>query len=144
MKKQEGTLHPSWVKCRKLEKTEMILWMLEDSDSGQDEILPKGKGKNSTGTGKGKGTEKDGKDDAKSSGRVNTPKTQSQCWNSGKTGHHYKDCSVNLGRWPQQQSQGHSNSPGKGSDVKGKSGKGERKENPKMLEHLCGINSRVQ
>ena len=65
-----------------------------------------GKGKNSTGTGKGKG------------------KTQSQCWNCGKTGHQYKDCWVNLGRWPQQQSQGHSNSPGKGSDAKGKSGKG--------------------
>ena len=26
---------------RKLEKTEMIRWMLEDSDSGKDEILPK-------------------------------------------------------------------------------------------------------
>ena len=51
----------------------------------------KGKGKNSTGTGKGKGTGKDGKDGAKSSGRVNTPKTQSQCWNCGKTGHQYKD-----------------------------------------------------
>ena len=46
----------------------------------------KGKGKNSTGTGKGKGTGKDGKDGAKSSGRANTPKTQSQCWNCGKTG----------------------------------------------------------
>ena len=34
----------------------------------------KGKGKNPSGTGKGKGT---GKDGAKSSGRVNTPKTQS-------------------------------------------------------------------
>ena len=34
-------LHPSWVKNQKLEKTEMILWMLEDSDSGKDEILPK-------------------------------------------------------------------------------------------------------
>ena len=74
--------------------------------------FPKGKGKNSTGLGKGKGTGKDGKDGAKSSGRVNTPKTQSQCWNCGKTGHQYKDCWVNLGRWPQQQSQGHSNSPG--------------------------------
>ena len=31
---------------------------------------------------------------------------------------------MNLGRWPQQQSQGHSNSPGKGSDAKGRSGKG--------------------
>ena len=31
---------------------------------------------------------------------------------------------MNLGRWPQQQSLGHSNSPGKGSDAKGKSGKG--------------------
>ena len=100
----------------------MILWMLEGSDSGKDEIFPKGK--NSTGTGKGKGTGKDGKDGAKSSGRVNTPKTQSQCWNCGKTGHQYKDCWVNLGRWPQQQSQGHSNSPGKGSDAKGKPGKG--------------------
>ena len=101
----------------------MILWMLEDSDSGKDEILPKGKGKNSTGAGKGKGTGKDGKDGAKSSGRVNTPKIQSQCWNCGKTGYQYKDCWVNLGRWPQLQSQGHSNSLGKGSDGKGKSGK---------------------
>ena len=111
----------------------MISWMLEDSDSGKDEIFPKGKGKNSTGAGKGKGTGKDGKDGAKSSGRVNTPKTQSQCWNCGKTGHQCKDCWVNLGRWPQQQSQGHSNSPVV-----------ERKENPRMLEHVCGINSRVQ
>ena len=30
---------------------------------------------------------------------------------------------MNLGRWPQQQSQGHSNSLGKGSDAKGKPGK---------------------
>ena len=37
-----------------------------------------------------------------------------------RTGHQYKDCWVNLGRWPQ--SQGHSNSPGKGSDAKGKPG----------------------
>ena len=115
---QEGTSHQSWVKCRKLEKTEMILWMLEDSDIGKDVIFPKGK--NSIGTGKGKGSRKDGKDGAKSSGRVNTPKTQSQCWNWGKTGHQYKDCWVNLGRWPQQQSQRHSNSLGKGSDAKGK------------------------
>ena len=57
-----------------------------------------GKGKNPTGTGKGKGTGKDGKDGAKSSGRVNTPKTRSQCWNCGKTGHQYKDCWVNLGK----------------------------------------------
>ena len=44
----------------------------------------KEKGNNSTGTGKGKGTGKDGKDGANSSGRVNTPKTQSQCWNCGE------------------------------------------------------------
>ena len=44
----------------------------------------KGKGKNPTGTGKGKGTGKDGKDGAKSSGRANTPKIQTQCWNWGK------------------------------------------------------------
>ena len=41
MLKQEGTLHPSWVKCRRLEKTETILWMLEDSDNGKDEVFPK-------------------------------------------------------------------------------------------------------
>ena len=81
---------------------------------------PKGKGKNHTGTGKGKGTGKGGKDGAKSSGRSNTPKTQNQCWNCGKTGHQYKDC----WRWPQQQNQVHSTSPGKGNDAKGKSGKG--------------------
>ena len=32
-------MHPSWVRCRKLEKIEMIQWMLEDSDSGKDEIF---------------------------------------------------------------------------------------------------------
>ena len=84
----------------------------------------KGKGKNLTGTGKGKGAGKDGKDGAKSSGRANTSKTQSQCWNCVKTGHQHMDCWVNLGRWPQQQSQGHSNSHGKGSDAKGRSSKG--------------------
>ena len=31
---------------------------------------------------------------------------------------------MNFGRWPQQQSQGHSNSHGKGSDAKGRPGKG--------------------
>ena len=84
----------------------------------------KGKRNNSTGIDKGKGAGKDGQDGAKSSGRANTPKTQSQCWNCGKTCHQYKDCWVNLGRWPQQQSHGQSSSPGKGSDAKGKSGKG--------------------
>ena len=117
--KQEGTLHPSWVKCRKLEKTETIQWMLEDSDSGKDDILPNERDKFHWHWQR-KGNRKNGKDGAKSTGRVNTPKTQSQCWNCGKTGHQYKDCWVNLGRWPQQQSQGHSNSPGKGSDAKGR------------------------
>ena len=102
----------------------MILWMLEDSDSGKDEIFPKERERTPLALAKEREQEKDGKDGAKSSGRVNTPKTQSQCWNCGKTGHQYKDCWVNLGRWPQQQSQGHSNSPGKGSDAKGKPGKG--------------------
>ena len=88
----------------------------------RDEILPKERERIPLALAKGTG--KDGKDGAKSSGRVNIPKTQSQCWNCGKTSHQYKDCWVNLGRWPQQQSQGHSNSLGKGSDAKGKSGKG--------------------
>ena len=43
MLKQEGTLHSIWVKYRKLEKTKMILWMMEDSDSGKDEIFLKEK-----------------------------------------------------------------------------------------------------
>ena len=47
-----------------------------------------------------------------------------------KTGHQFKDCWVNLGRWPQQQSQGQSNSPGKGSDAKGQAKVVDRKENP--------------
>ena len=95
---------------------------------------------------KGKGTGKDGKDGAKSSGRVNTPKTQSQCWNCWKTSHQYKDCWVNLGRWPQQQSQGHSNSPSKGSDAKGKPGKGGGKKGKSKDAGalVCGINIRVQ
>ena len=97
------------------------------------------KGKNSTGTGKGKGTGKDGKDGVKSSGRVNTPKTQSQCWNCGKTGHQYKadghcnrvkDIQILLEREAMRRAN-------QAKVV-------ERKENPKMLEHLCGINSRVQ
>ena len=37
------------------------------------------------------------------------------------SGHQLKDCWTNLGRWPQQQSQGQSNSLGKGNDAKGKS-----------------------
>ena len=81
----------------------------------------KGKGKNPTGKGKGAG--KDGKDGATSSGRANTQKIQGHR-NCGKTGHQYKDCWVNLGGWPQQQSQGQSDSLGKGHDVKGKPGKG--------------------
>ena len=125
-------MHPSWVKCRRLEKTETILWMLEDSDNGKDEVFPKGKGKNPTGAGKGMGAGKDVKDGAKSSGRENTPKIQGQCWNCGKTGHQFKDCWTNLGRWPQQRSQGQSNSPGKGNDVKGKSGKGGGKKKKRL------------
>ena len=101
------------------------------------------KGKEShTGTGKGKGTGKDGKDGAKSSGRANTPKTQSQCWSCGKTGHQYKDCWVNLGRWPQQQSQGHSNSLGKGRDAKGKSGKGGGKKGKSKDARALVLNQR--
>ena len=122
-------MHPGWVKWRRLEKKETILWMLEDSDNGKDEVFPKERERILLA--KGKGTGKDGKNGAKSSGRVNAPKTQSQCWNCGTTGHQSKDCWVNLGRWPQQQSEVHSNSPGKGSDAKGKPGKGGgRKENP--------------
>ena len=53
-----GYVAPSWVKCRRLERTETILWMLEDSDNGKDEPFPKGKGKNPTCTGKGRGNRK--------------------------------------------------------------------------------------
>ena len=89
-----------------------------------------GKRKNSTGTGEGKGT---GKDGAKSSGRANTQKIQGQCWSCGKTGHQSKDCWAR----PQQQSQGQSNSLGKGNDVKGKSGKGGgKKGKSKYVEAL--------
>ena len=62
----------------------MILWMLEDSNSGKDEIFQKEKERIPLALAKGKGTGKDGKDGAKSWGRVNTPETQSQCWNAGK------------------------------------------------------------
>ena len=54
-----------------------------------------------------------------------------------ETGHQYKDCWVNLGRWPQQQSQGHSNSLGKGSDAKGKSGKGGGKRKIQRCWSTC-------
>ena len=36
----------------------MILWMLEDSDKGKDEVLPKGKGKNPSGNWQRKGSRK--------------------------------------------------------------------------------------
>ena len=118
-------MHPSWVKCRKLEKTEMILWMLEDSDNGKDEILPKER-ENPTERKGNRNRWKRWCEIIRTS--EHTENSKSQCWNCGKTGHQYKDCWVNLGRWPQQQSQGHSNYPGKGSDAKGKLGKGDGKK----------------
>ena len=45
MRKQEDTLHPRWVKSRRLERTETILWMLEDSDNGKDDLLPRVRGR---------------------------------------------------------------------------------------------------
>ena len=121
-------MHPSWVKCRKLEKTEMILWMLGIRTVERTKFFQR-KGKESHWhPAMERGQEKMEKMVRKSSGRANTPKTQSKFWNCGKTGHQYKDCWVNLGRWPQQQSQGHSNSPGKGSDANCKSGEGAGKK----------------
>ena len=119
-------MHPSWVKCRKLEKTETetILYMLEDSDSGKDEILHPKRERIPLILLKEREQEKMEKMVRNHQDERTYRKTQSQCWNCGKTGHQYKDCWVNLGRWPQQQSQGHSNSPGKGSNAKGKKGKG--------------------
>ena len=38
-------MHPSWVKFRRLERTEKILRMLADSDNGRDDPLPKEKGR---------------------------------------------------------------------------------------------------
>ena len=137
MRKQEGTLHRSGVKSQRLERTESIVWMLEDLDVGgfgQWKKRPTFKGKEKNPTGKGKGARKDG---AKSSGQANAQKIQGQCWNCGKTSHQSKDC---WARPQKQQSQGQANYPGKGNDEKGKSGKvEERKANPKMLEHLLGI-----
>ena len=106
-------MHPSLVMCRRLERTETVLWMLEDSDNGKDEPFPKERERTPL-------AKETGKYGAKSSGRANTQKIQGQCWNCGKTGHQSKDCWAR----PQQQSQGQSNSPGKGNDVRGKSGKG--------------------
>ena len=90
-----------------------------------------GKGEESHWQGKGAG-----KDGAKSSGQANAQKIQGRCWNCGNTGHQSKNC---WARPQQQQSQGQSNSPGKGNDVKGTSKVEERKASPKMLEHLFGI-----
>ena len=117
-------MHPNWVKCRRLEKTETILWLLEDSDSGKDETCPKVRERIPLALAK----EMDQEKMEKMVRNHQDERTQSQCWNCGITGHQYKDCLVNLGRWPQQQKQGRSNSPGKGSDVKGKSGKGSGKK----------------
>ena len=109
--------------------------MLEDSGNGKDEPFPKERERTQL------AKEGDRKRWCKIIGGANTQKIQGQCWNCGKRGHQSKDCWAR----PQQQSQGQSNSPGKGSDAKGKSGKGGgRKENPKMLEHLCGINNRAR
>ena len=93
----------------------------------------KGKGKNHTGKGKGAG-----KYGAMSSGQANAQKIQGLCWNCGKTGHQSKDC---WARPQQQQSQGQSNSLGKGNDAKGKSGKGGGKKGKSKdaVEHLFGI-----
>ena len=52
VRKQEDTLHPSWVKFRRLERTEMILWMLADSDNGRDDLLSRERGKNPLAKGK--------------------------------------------------------------------------------------------
>ena len=65
--------------------------------------------------------ESGGKYGAKSSGQARAQKIQGRCPNCGRTGHQSKDC---WARPQEQQSQGQSNSPGKGNDVKGKSGKG--------------------
>ena len=48
---------------------------------------------------------------AKPSTQANAQKIQGQCWNCRKAGHHSKDC---WARPQKQQSQGHSNSLGKG------------------------------
>ena len=83
-----GYVAPSWVKCRRLERTETILWMLEDSDNGKDEPFPKERERTPLALAKEEGT---GKDGAKSSGRANTQKIQGQFWNCRKTGHQSKD-----------------------------------------------------
>ena len=120
-RKEEVRLHPSWVKCRNLEKTEMILWMLEDSDSGKEILL--------------KEREKfhlhwQRKRNKKRLKRCKIIRTNENTENfkSVLELHQYKDCWANLGRWPQLQNQGHSNSTTKGSDVKGTCGKGGGKE----------------
>ena len=133
-----GTLHPRWVKCRRLERTETILWMLEDSDNGKDEPFPKERERNPTGTGKGKGT---GKDGAKSSGRANTQKFKVSVGIAGKQvinrrtagqGHssRVKDSQLLLEREMMR----------KANQARVE----ERKENPEMLEHLCGIINRAR
>ena len=83
-------MHPSWVKCRRLEKTETILWVLEDSDSGKDEVSPKERERFPLTLAKEREQEKMEKAGAKSSGRANTPKSQGQCWNCGKIGHQFQ------------------------------------------------------
>ena len=105
----------------------------------------KGKGKNSTGTGKGKGTGKDGKNGAKSSGRVNTPKTQSvlelrenRSPIQGLLGEPWQMATATESRTFKILLEREVMRRANQAKVE------ERKENPKKLEHLCGMNSRVQ
>ena len=97
----------------------MIQWMLEVSVGGKDEILPKDRERITLALAKEKEQEKM----EKMVRNHQDERTHRKLKVSVGIGHQYKDCWVNLGRWPQQQSQGHSNSPRKGSDTKGKSGK---------------------
>ena len=113
-----GYVAPSLVKSQRLERTEMIPWLLEDLDQGKGDLLSRARGRNPIGKGRGAG-----KCGATSSGQANAQKIQGQCWNCGKTGLRLKDC---WARSQQQQSQGESKR--KGSDLIGKSGKGEGKK----------------
>ena len=78
----------------------------------------RGKEKVKNPTGKGKEQEKMVQSHQR---QANVQKIQGQCWNCGEAGRQSKDC---WARPQKRQSQGQSNSPGKGNDVKGKSGKG--------------------
>ena len=116
------------VECRRLEKTETILRMLEDSDNGKGEVFPKKERERiPLALAKEREQEKMEKMMRNHQDERTHQKFKVSVGTAGKQVISLRTAGQTLADG-QQQSQGQSNSPGKGNDVKGKSGKGGRKK----------------